>query len=249
MLTTREDLTNLVETAKVIQLLPVEQWSDNALLPDNSAYLSRLWFSVGFCLKAEWTGQPNPFSTLENSAFRKTVQMFVARYLALKNVLFEVEPFIKEACRMLNRPEPPNRETLLCLLAMEEASILWWLYGQEYFEGTSESDLLKFIRCVEKYGIGRIGTEQELISIHENSKASLNPTMQPEMPTEFMPWTRICFAAILANKKHLPSFTQWVQVSFRGQFELTKGFGKFVVVNKEVKRYPGRGKGKRQKAS
>jgi hypothetical protein len=224
-------------------LPPVEQWVKiRTLLPPHVAVnTDNIWKWLGLKLHASFGNYKDP---LPESGLTEALQQLIQdkhdEYELLSDLIPQAEPFLQQEVIARNLQIPwKKRSDILKGLAYEDciSGILLDLTSlTEDWTSHSERSRSNRMTIVSRFLLGEL-TEEEGAKlkeewIREDAKL-LRPSLKIE---EECPLTRFCYFVFWKYRKHLPTYEAWAKS------KPTDGQGQFAFINRELKRYPGRGK-------
>ena len=192
----------------------------------------------------ETRGSPLPSSGLPEE-FQIYVESKATLWLLQGNLLFQAEKYIKlEAESQGITCDWQSWADLNKQLILEEFKLLITTQLVDFWESLPIRTLEELKRDAIKYLNDSIHESEFKRSCDEweKSKAKLkNSFNDVERTKKLMPWTTFCFGVFEKYKRKLPGFFPWAEFRYsEGLPQLTK----FAIINGELVKYPGRGRGK-----
>lgn len=211
-------------------LEPIKNEIDPNLLKETKQH----WLWTGISLDAFFSGTSDPIDKLglENSVSEE-IKHNANKYLQLSILVFQGEDFLRGEAHAIGIPWIwQSRSDLVKQLALEDCLAELWVSFQECWESHSQSQVAERVRDINKFFT-------EDIQITRGQKVRWqredNKLQRQEQPIGF--WTRFCCEVFTKHRKQLPNFNAWVSSMNQGSHPK-----KWAVINRQAKRYPGRGK-------
>lgn len=245
----KDELAELKDAATYISgLPPSDLWKKirQVIDPNAAEHIELTWGWLGKSLDAFFSdaSDPLPDSNLPDG-MQKQILKRINLYLVLSVLLFQAEKFLKKEAKALGINYHFNRRSdLLKIWALEDCYYQINLSLQTHWESHSGRQHTERVRDTRKYFSGEISEEGLRIRRERWEKEDANLHRDELLALAKMPWITFCMWVFDKYRKELPAFEAYLNATDTLHDGPIK---KYLIINGQVKEYPGRGKDKNKK--
>lgn len=228
----------------VRKLPPIEIYTE--MLYEYAVHIREVFKLASASLDAFFSDKPNPLDlNIHNPGLIKNAKTLTHRHLAWASIIFQAEPYLQIECKKYNVQLPPKRSDLLKILWLEECIFDFYPLTLNCYEELSGWQLDEISLYTRKFDQGEIRADlyKHKCSKWEGWREKLVSDCSFTELLRMIPWTLFCAWVLTKYRNRLLGFEAWEDSM--GFTKKKSNKGKTAIINKEIKHYPGRGKGKK----
>ena len=245
----KDELAELRDAATYISGLPPSNLWENFrqnIAPNAAEHIGLTWVWLGKSLDAFFgdTSDPLPDSNLPDGV-QKQILKKINLYLVLSVLLFQAEKFLKKEAKALDINYHFNkRSDLLKIWALESCCYEINLSLQNHWESHSKRQHTERTRETRKYFSGEISETGLRLQRKRWEKEDIKLPRDELLALAKTPFIKFCLWVFDRYRNELPAFEAYLKATDTLHDELIK---KYLIINGQVREYPGRGKNKKRK--